>query len=188
MFCSSGQQTQARSAIVDLGSLPLAAFLFFFIGKILNPNANLNIKTWKMKWFWRFSSTKSEGKSKVKIARFLYIWFSVCSKNYTRMTAKGFVLYIWYVYSHIFAYIFLGLIATFSISSYDEHHFGYKEKLLKKQWASAWRSCKINRGAINVHKFFIWTVQARIYCWVWQPWGMGQSMLHPSKLCHQPEV
>jgi hypothetical protein len=45
MFCSSGQQTQARSAIVDLGSLPLAAFLFFFIGKILNPNANLNIKT-----------------------------------------------------------------------------------------------------------------------------------------------
>jgi hypothetical protein len=43
MFWSSDQQMQARSASVDLGSLPLAAFLFFHWQKFINPNANLNI-------------------------------------------------------------------------------------------------------------------------------------------------
>jgi hypothetical protein len=40
MFCSSVQQTQARSAIVDLGSLPLAAFFLFSLAKFYTPKCN----------------------------------------------------------------------------------------------------------------------------------------------------
>jgi hypothetical protein len=64
------------------------------LAKIPPKGSFKKIKHSKIKWFWKVSIARSE-KEKVKIPRFFYIWFSMCSHK----SIKGWLKILYFIYN-----------------------------------------------------------------------------------------
>jgi hypothetical protein len=69
--CLVSHQTQV--------SPKLGLYLAFFKLPDISPEKEKKSRYWKLKWFWRFSTARSEGKIEQKSSNF-YIWFSMSAK------------------------------------------------------------------------------------------------------------